>query len=240
MVQTPSANILIDAGYGFRAIVSRLAECDLTVRDISAIVVTHEHSDHVSALPHLAKHCSATVYVPAAALTYLAQSCVCSNIQGVDGPFQIADTKIDVYRCSHDARACLGYRFTTEDDSVASVTDTGVATQELIRFLSPCRTVVLESNHDVAMLKNGPYPYYLKRRILSELGHLSNDQCAQILQKLAGTKVQNVVLAHLSQQNNTPKLAMERATRALSEVGLVAGKDIFLYVADQYKNEVTL
>lgn len=240
MVQTPRANILLDAGFGFRAVAARLAQADLKPADISAIVITHEHSDHISALPQFAKYSHAKVFVPAPALTYIAQHCVCSNIEGVDGAFTFADAQIDAYRCSHDARACFGYRFTTERDCVASVTDTGVATAELAEFLSHCRTVVLESNHDVELLKNGNYPFHLKRRILSELGHLSNNQCAEILQKLVGTKVQNVVLSHLSQQNNTPKLATDCAVQALSAKGVVVGKDITLYVADQFQNEVTL
>ena len=239
LVQTPNTNILIDAGYGFRAIQARLAQSNLKVTDISAIVVTHEHSDHISALPQFAKYSPAVVYVPNAALNYIAEHCLCTNIQGVDGAFSLADVQIDIFRCSHDARACLGYRFTTGDDSVASVTDTGVVSDELVQFLSPCRTVVLESNHDVAMLNNGPYPIYLKRRILSDMGHLSNNQCAEILQKLAFKRVKNVILAHLSQQNNTAQLAMDTATRALADK-VTVGKDIALYVADQYQNGITV
>lgn len=239
LVQTPDANILIDAGYGFRATAARLAQCNLTPSDISAIVVTHEHSDHISALPQFARHSPATVYVPEAAMTYVAQTCFCSNIQSVSSAFRIADALVEVYCCSHDSRACLGYRFTAGGDSVASVTDTGIAVN-LAGFLAPCRTVILESNHDVAMLENGNYPYYLKRRIRSEFGHLSNDQCAEVLKQIVGTRVQNVVLAHLSQQNNTPLLAMQCAERALSQCGAKAGKDIMLYVADQYQNGVTL
>ena len=239
-MQTPNANILIDAGFGYRATVQRLAMCGLTVQDISAIVVTHEHSDHVYALPQFAKYSRAMVFVPYPALNFVAQQCFCSNIQGVNGPFLIADVRVDVYQCAHDARACFGYRFTTDDDCVASVTDTGFAAQELTQFLAPCRAIMLESNHDVAMLENGFYPYFLKQRISSSVGHLSNDQCAEVLKSLVGTNVQSVVLAHLSQQNNLAELAMETAVRALSGKGIVVGKDMLLYVADQYKNEVTL
>ena len=239
-MQTPHANILLDAGYGYRAVAARLLEAGVKVTDISAIVITHEHSDHVSALPQFAKYSPAVVYVPAPALNYVASHCFCSNVQAVDGTFEFADVQIDVFRCSHDARACFGYRFTTQDDAVASVTDTGVATDDLVEFLSPCRAIILESNHDVTMLKNGTYPFHLKRRILSDMGHLSNDQCAQILQKLPLNSTKHVVLAHISQQNNTAQLAMETATRALEAKGLVVGKDVNLYVADQYANGVTL
>ena len=240
LVQTPCANILIDAGFGFRATVSRLQQCGLTVQDISAIVITHEHSDHIAALPHFVKHSCAKVYVPVPALNHVAEHCLVSNVQGVDGAFQIADAQVEIYRCSHDARACFGYKFTANGDSVASVTDTGIATAELVEFLSSCRAIILESNHDVAMLKNGDYPYYLKRRILSDIGHLSNDQCAQILQKLARTNVQHVILGHLSQQNNRADLAFDCAAKAFAQKGLTVGKDIFLYVANQCQNEVTV
>lgn len=240
LIQTPCANILIDAGYGYRATVARLAQANLTVRDISAIIITHEHSDHVSALPQFAKYSPAMVYVPQPSFNYVAEHCLVSNIQPIVGAFQLADMRVDVYRCSHDARACFGYRLTTDDDCVASVTDTGVVTGELVEFLSPCRAVILESNHDVDMLRNGSYPYYLKRRILSDMGHLSNHQCGEVLQKIALKGIKNVILAHVSQQNNTPELVLSAATQAIEAQGLVVGQDISLYVADQYKNEVTL
>lgn len=239
LIQTPQSNILLDAGYGFRAIVARLAQADVALGSISAVVITHEHSDHISALPQLVKYSHAPIYVPTPSASLVQRSCYCGNVQNIDGSFDMKDVHVEVYRCSHDSRACFGYRFETGDDCVASVTDTGEA-DDLVNFLAPARSIILESNHDLDMLWKGDYPFYLKRRITSELGHLSNTQTAQILQNLVGSKVQNVVLAHLSQQNNTPVLAFDTAVQALVKQGAVVGKDVRVYVADQYKNEVVL
>lgn len=240
LIQTEHTNILLDAGYGFRSLVARLAENCLYPRDISAIVVTHEHSDHISALKSWAKYFSSPVFVPQGAATFVAQTCYCPNVQPVLGSFDVADVHIDIYRCSHDARECFGYKFSTEKSSVASVTDTGVATAELVSFLSDCQTVVLESNHDLQMLQNGSYPAYLKRRIASDFGHLSNAQAVDVLRRLVGTGVKQVVLAHLSEQNNTKQIALKAATEMYSRQNVAVGKDVKIYVADQYKNEVTL
>ena len=118
--------------------------------------------------------------------------------------------------------------------------DTGCVTDELIAFLSPCKGIMIESNHDVNMLQNGAYPYVLKRRIMSDFGHLSNDQTSQILSKIKGTAIKQIVLAHLSEQNNTKELAFSAAVGALEKGGLTEGKDIDLFVADQYYNRITL
>ncbi len=240
LIQTAHSNVLLDAGYGFKATVAALAKRGVAVGNISAFVVTHEHSDHVSALKTFAKHTQAPVFVPQKAANYVAQTCFCPNVEAVCGNFDFADLHVDVYRCSHDARECLGYKFSCDNDSVGCVTDTGVAEGELVQFLSPCRTVFLESNHDLDMLWNGPYPYVLKKRVASQLGHLSNDQAAEVLQQLLNFNVKNVVLAHLSRQNNSKTLAYDSAASVFKKHGLVVGKDVNLYVADQFENEVTL
>ena len=100
--------------------------------------------------------------------------------------------------------------------------------------------MLLESNHDVDMLNNGSYPYMLKRRILSDYGHLSNDQTAQVIARLKGSNVKHIVLSHLSEQNNTKEIAFSSAVNALNSVGLVEGRDINIYVADQYSNRITI
>lgn len=240
LVQTDSANLLLDAGYQYKQIVSRLADFNLTLGDIDGIVITHEHSDHISALPYLTRGLNTRVYAPQAICTYVSQRSYCSDVTAVTGSFAIGDVQIDVYNCSHDAQACLGYRFTYGGQSVASVTDTGCANDRLLDFLSPCKAILLESNHDVDMLKNGSYPYPLKKRILSDFGHLSNVQTAQVIAKLAGTNVKMIALAHLSEQNNTKEIAFNTAVQALNAADLVEGKDVKIYVTDQYSNRITL
>lgn len=240
LVQADGINILLDAGYGYKQIISRLAQFDLTPADISAILITHEHNDHISALPYLTRGLRVRVYAPTMICDCVSQRTYCSEVLPVDGSFNLGGVQVDLYQCSHDSLDCVGYRFTNDYESVASVTDTGCTNDALVEFLSPCKGILLESNHDADMLKNGPYPYPLKRRILSDYGHLSNEQTAQVITKLKGSNVKHIVLAHLSEQNNTKEIAFNSAVNALNSVGLVEGKDIKIYVADQYSNRITI
>lgn len=240
LVQADNVNILLDAGYHYKQIVARLAEFNLTPADINAIVLTHEHSDHISALPYLTKGLQSRVYAPEAICDVVSRRTYCSDMFAVKGNFEISGVKIDVYQCSHDAIDCVGYKFTYGGQSVASVTDTGRFDDALVGFLSDCKGILLESNHDVDMLTNGPYPYPLKRRILSDFGHLSNDQTSQVITKLKGSAVKHIVLSHLSEQNNTKEIAFDCAVKALNSIGLTEGKDVKIYVADQYANRITI
>lgn len=239
LIRTDKTAILLDAGYGFRAICQKLKELGVSPQQIAAVVVTHEHSDHVSALPTWSKHFRTKVFAPPLVSTFLMMQSV-YNVEEAEGTFQVEDVTVDVYKCSHDARNCFGYRFTAKDKSVAAVTDTGEASPELVPFLSQCQTVLLESNHDLDMLWNGDYPFYLKNRINSKYGHLSNTQAAEVLSKLIGSKVQNVVLAHLSQQNNTKQAAIRTVQEMYEQHEVQVGKDVKIFAADQYSNEVTL
>lgn len=240
LVQAGDVNILLDAGYHYKQIVARLAEFNITPADIRAIVLTHEHSDHISALPYLTRGLQSRVYAPAAICDVVTQRTYCSEVTAVNGGFNIGGVAIDLYQCSHDSADCVGYKFSFENESVASVTDTGRVDDKLVDFLSPCKGILLESNHDVDMLTNGPYPYPLKRRILSDFGHLSNDQTAQVIARLKGSSVKSIVLSHLSEQNNTKEIAFDSAVRALHSAGLTEGSDIKIYVADQYANRITV
>ena len=216
LVQSDNANLLVDVGLGCRATLSALKMYNLSLNDITAIVVTHEHSDHIGGISSFVSHSPVPVYAPKA----------------------IADLRIDRYECSHDATACYGYRFSDGTNSVATVTDTGCVTTGLVDFLAPCDRIQLESNHDVDMLKSGPYPYPLKRRILSDFGHLSNAQATQVLSDLVGSNVKSVILAHLSEHNNTAELAFNNVVNMYADKGLVEGRDISVYVARQHDNTV--
>ena len=240
LIQSDNANILLDLGYGYKQILSALARRNLTPSDIDGIVITHEHSDHICALQYWARRYNTSVFVPNLIADYVSAYAYCGAVTPVNGGFAVKDIDIAQYECSHDSRCCYGYRFTSDGQSVASVTDTGKACGELAEFLAPCTTVQLESNHDEDMLFNGRYPYFLKRRIASDFGHLSNRQAAEILTELVGGNVKNIILAHLSEQNNTKELAFNSAVKVLKEKGLVEGRDVSVFVADQYCNGITL
>ena len=240
LIQTDSVNILLDAGFSYKSILRALSERNLTPKDISAIVITHEHTDHIAALPYWGKSCATDIYAPELIADYLRQRVYFCEVHEIKGSFTVGDLTVDVYECSHDARSCCGYRFSDGKGIFACVTDTGSFTDELIQFLSPCSAVMLESNHDVNMLIKGEYSYVLKQRILSPFGHLSNAQAALVVQKLANSRVKTIILAHLSEKNNTKELAFNAIVQALCACGLTEGRDVTVYVADQYKNEVTV
>lgn len=240
LIQSGNTNILLDAGFSYKAILRALSDRGLTQKDITAIVVTHEHTDHICALSYWGKSCATPIYAPAPIADYLRQRVYFCEVHEIGGSFNIGDVKVDVYECSHDAQSCCGYRFTCCGSQFACVTDTGCFDDELIEFLSPCSAIMLESNHDEQMLINGEYSYVLKQRIRSPYGHLSNAQTAQILQKLADSNVKNVILAHLSEKNNTKELAFNSAVEAFAACGRIEGRDVTIYVADQYKNEVSI
>lgn len=238
LIQSDNANLLLDLGYGYRQIITALNKRGVTPNEIDGIVLTHEHSDHIAALKYWTNKYNTCVYVPEPIESYVCAYAYCSNIAPIRDRFAIKDVDVAAYVCSHDARCCLGYRFEANGVSVASITDTGCISNAMIDFLAPAVTIQLESNHDEDMLKNGRYPYFLKRRILSDFGHLSNEQTATVLSQLAGSNVKNVILAHLSEQNNTKELAFNSAMNVLNEKGLVEGKDISVFVADQYENGI--
>ena len=240
LIQSDSVNILLDAGFHYKSILRALSDKGLTQKDIDAIIITHEHTDHIGALPYWGKSCSTPIYAPQAIADYLRQRVYFCEVIEIEGSFAVGDVKVDVYECSHDARSCCGYRFSNGGGQFACVTDTGCFGDDLIEFLAPCKAVMLESNHDVNMLVKGEYSYVLKQRILSNYGHLSNAQAAEVVQKLANSRVKTIILAHLSEKNNTKELAFNATVEALSACGLVEGRDVTVYVADQYKNEVTI
>lgn len=240
LIRSDNINILLDAGYSHRATVQALRARGVEPQDVGAVLITHEHSDHIAALPMWNKCMQLPVYVPQPIADYIGERSGCRHVVGVSGGFDLADVHVDVYECSHDAQCCYGYRFTCGGQSVACVTDTGCATHQLAEFLAPCRSIMLESNHDVDMLLRGDYSYPLKLRILSDRGHLSNAQAADLLHALVGSQVKNVVLAHLSEKNNTKELAFSAVVNMYAACGVTEGRDVCVYVADQYANEVSL
>lgn len=240
LIQSDNTNILLDAGFSYRGILRALQSHQLSPQDIDGIIVSHEHTDHISALPLWTRSTATPIYAPEEIGDYLRQRVYFSEVKEIGTRFTVGDIAVETYECSHDAHCCFGFRFSVGNTRFACVTDTGCATDLLIDFLSPCQAVMLESNHDVDMLIRGEYSYPLKKRILSDFGHLSNVQCCEILRKIAPLGVKNIILAHLSEKNNTKELAFNAVVNACNSVGLTEGKDIQVFVADQYKNEVTI
>ena len=211
-------NILIDAGISMRRLCAALAQTGHTMRDIGGVLITHEHSDHISGLKTMLKYYNIPVCAPRT-VAYRLNGMLPEigrrlRVIPVGDGFQIGDLQITAFRTSHDTDESVGYR--VEGDGVfALATDTGCVTDEMEAALTGAGTVLVESNHDEEMLRYGPYPVYLKRRILSDRGHLSNADCALLARRLVDTGTERVILGHLSRENNTPEKAMQAARQAL-------------------------
>lgn len=227
--------VLIDAGVSAKRIENALREREIDPASIRAVLVTHEHRDHVAGLRVLLKHYHYPVYASRGTWDSLLADGILTekDLGGVmePGDNTVADMKVTAFHISHDCAEGMGFCLHTPDDRcIAVATDMGEMTSEVRDAVEGCDLLHIESNHMVRMLENGPYPYPLKRRILSAKGHLSNEDCAAELPGLARQGTARFFLAHLSRENNTPDLAYMTARAALCESGLQEGQDFLLQV----------
>ena len=220
VISMSGAHFLVDAGISCRKIRQRLQA--VGVPRLDGLFLTHTHSDHVSGLKTLLKTLPLPVYATAETLDclpYMDSLCGFHPLP-LESPVTLAGCQITAFPTSHDAAGSCGYRFDGPDGSVGVLTDTGYVTDEAAAVLPGVDLAVLETNHDVETLKSGPYPYYLKRRILGPQGHLSNEDAARFAVVLAENGAKKLVLAHLSRENNTPAMALRAVETALSAAGL--------------------
>ena len=212
--------ILIDAGVSARKISCALSELSLSLSDISAIFVTHEHVDHVKGLEVISKNAKIPVFMTEGCARALIKDKsshilpVLSMFRG-DISAKIGDISVKSFPIPHDASAPVGYVVELCGKKFGFATDAGRVTSEMIERLIGCDAAVIEANHDVGMLKNGPYPYILKERSLSDRGHLSNESCAALARLLAENGTKSLALGHLSAENNLPSLAGDAVRRAV-------------------------
>lgn len=218
-IEGESSSLLVDAGLTRREILSRLHAAGKTTDSLAAILVTHEHIDHIAAVMPLARHLSIPVYATGGTLVDLLDSGGVHRkpVRAVridcGEEFRVGEFSVRAFAVSHDAREPCGYTIRNGDQTLGCCTDTGMVTDHMIEHLSRCDGLVLESNHCPHMLKDGPYPESLKRRIRSRRGHLSNNAAAECIKGLC-TQVHSVLLAHLSEVNNTPEKALACAREA--------------------------
>lgn len=216
--------ILIDAGRSRRAIAGALAQAGMALSEIAAVFITHEHSDHIAALPQLAKHEQLPIHAAACTAEVLLKddrvaSCVVAH--PVCFTEQIGELRVTSFSLPHDSLCHVGYRIEDADgDALCVATDMGHVTDAVKNALCGCRGALLEANHDVEMLRYGAYPAYLKQRVLSPVGHLSNADCAALALYAAHAGVTNIALGHLSAENNTPETARCAVARALDGSGV--------------------
>ena len=238
-VGTDQVKILIDAGVSGSKIAGALQEIGEDPEDLSAIFVTHEHSDHVAGAGIVSRKYNVPIYATDKTWQAMARSLgkilpENKKVLEAGSHMMLGDMEIKNFSIPHDAADPVAYSFQAEGKRVSVATDMGCVTQEVRDNITGSDLILLESNHDVDMLQNGSYPYPLKQRILGDKGHLSNIVAADFLTDLAlgGTSI--FFLGHLSQENNTPECAYETAYHMLLERELKVGRDLDMWVADRY------
>ena len=240
LVQGGGRSVLLDCGISARRMRAALEGEGVDPAQLDGIFITHEHSDHVAGLPVFTRQYPLPVFAPGTVADALRRSCpgAAQLIRDIDPerPLSLGCMTVTAFPTPHDARGgSVGYRFEADGAVLACATDTGCVTDAMLRYFDRADAALIEANHDVDMLLHGPYPAYLKSRILSDRGHLSNSECTWLAAVLAQRGTKKLVLGHISKNNNLPSVAERTVRRALE------GRDTLLYVAPELgRLEVTV
>ena len=239
-IQGNSTAILIDAGRNLKQLELAMSDNGLSMQNVRAIFVTHEHTDHISALKVLLRRYDIPLYATRGTMDELIRGDripASARTEIITDFIETADFRVERVETSHDAAESCGYYIETPDGRRLSiVTDTGYLTDSAKRAIAHSNLAVVESNHDVNMLKNGPYPYIIKKRILSDCGHLSNAACAEALPTFVEAGLTRIILGHLSEENNRPSLAASEAVGSLNRAGMVIDSDYTIDIAPVVTN----
>jgi phosphoribosyl 1,2-cyclic phosphodiesterase len=220
VIEQASTCLLLDCGFSLKETILRLERLALSPDRITGILVTHEHDDHAKGAFKLAEKLNIPVWLSYGTRVmterYMPKSAVQMNVVDSHTSFDIHDIQITPYPVPHDAREPTQFTFTDGKHKLGVLTDAGESTPHIESMLSGCDALVLECNHDLTMLEQGPYSYTLKKRVGGQLGHLDNDSAAVLLEKLDNSKLKHIVAAHLSVKNNTQYLAKKALSQALN------------------------
>jgi phosphoribosyl 1,2-cyclic phosphodiesterase len=232
LVQGGGRSILIDIGISAKRVRDSLAKAGLTPAALDGIFITHEHTDHIKGLSVLLKSTPVPVYAPGTVAEHLYDT-----VPGVkpyihclfaEKPADLGGMTVRPFPTSHDTAQSVGYRVEADRQALGLATDTGCITGPMLRYLPGVDIALIEANHDVDMLRHGPYPPELQRRILSDRGHLSNAECTWLAAVLARSGTEHIVLGHLSRENNVPGLALDTVARGIE------GTRARIYVAPEW------
>lgn len=235
LVGTEGTKVLVDAGHSCAKIEAELGKTGASFGEVKGILVTHEHSDHIAGVGAVSRKYDIPVYANEETWHEIALKqgeFASRNIRVIDeDDFYIGELCVQPFEVSHDAVHPFGYSVSHAGKKVCVLTDLGWASDNVLEHARGANIVLLESNHDVKKLQNGPYPYPLKQRILSPHGHLSNDAAAEAALKLAFSGVRGILLGHLSEQNNEYELARDTVCAYLEKNGVVVGRHVAVQLA---------
>lgn len=237
LISDGKTNLLIDCGMSGAKLKQSLASIGMAPENIHALLVTHEHIDHTKGAGVISRRYNIPVYATEG--THIAMTdAKLSNEQieliSEDTEFEIGTIAVKAFSIPHDARQPVGYTFNVDGEKCSIATDIGKMNMNILNNIKGSKKILLESNHDVEMLQYGPYPFPLKRRILSDTGHLSNVIAAKSALWLVNHGTEHVMLGHLSDKNNRPEIAMLESYNMLTDAGVNIGDDVTLKVADRY------
>ena len=234
-IEYKDTNILVDAGLSGKRITTGLDDINVDMENIKGIFITHEHSDHIKGAGIISRKYDIPIF--ANVKTWCAMKDKLGDIKDSnmkvfenDRSYSLGDLIIRPFSISHDASDAVGYNFYAENEKMSIATDIGMITDNIRRHLYKSKLVVLESNYDPNMLMMGSYPYSLKKRVMSDTGHLSNEDAAKFCIDLVKEGTERILLAHLSKENNFPELAYETSKSILAQNDIIIGQDIKLDV----------
>lgn len=238
---THQQGILIDAGISARTIRTNLREMGLDFRNIMGVLVTHDHADHIRAVGTLGERFHIPIYATkdihsGIDRNYGVQEKLRTSRKYYDKgvPFELCEMTVNTFGISHDSTDCVGYVIDYKGIRFMIATDVGCVGDELRQYVATANYLVIEANHDEQMLLNGPYPSYLKARILSDKGHMSNHTCGRLLAENYHTALHHIFLCHLSKENNTPEAAYTTIKHYLEGIGLEMGKDLQMQTLERF------
>lgn len=217
LVMSDNVNILIDVGMSYQYIEKELNKIGMTSSDINYVLITHTHSDHVKGLKVFLKKTGLHVSIPSGMREEMEEIVSSSLIDYLDEDNKFLDLSVSLIHTSHDTACSVGFIIEDNYSSLVYVTDTGYINRKYLKKMKNKSVYIMESNHDEEMLMEGPYPYYLKQRVISDSGHLSNSTASKYLSTVVGEKTKFIILAHLSEKNNTELLAMEEVTKRIED-----------------------